>query len=95
MLIVTNDIGWCKDIKEQLSQSFEMKDLGIASKCLGIEFQQEKDSSVILRQQEHVEAILNRFGMQEYKPTKTPINTKVQLIKPEKINEGVMKQYPY
>lgn len=95
ILIATNDTNWLKNTKHSLAESFEMKDLGPVNYCLGIEFQQnETDHSVCLTQRQS-EAILERFGMQDCKPAKTPIDTNVQLTKPPQANEKIMKQYPY
>lgn len=96
ILIATNDTNWLKNTKHSLAESFEMKDLGPVNYCLGIEFQQdETDHSVCLTQRQYTEAILGRFGMQDCKPAKTPIDTNVQLTKPSQANERIMKQYPY
>ncbi|KMQ81925.1 gag-pol polyprotein, partial [Lasius niger] len=96
ILIATNDLNWLKEIKQQLAESFEMKDLGPVNYCLGIEFQQdENDHSVVLTQRQYIKAILERFNMQDCKSVKTPIDTNVQLTKPSRANEKIMKQYPY
>lgn len=61
-----------------------MKDLGLVNHCLGIEFYQDpKDQSVYLAQQQYTETILERFGIKDCKAAKTPIDIKVQLTKPD------------
>ncbi|XP_046489065.1 uncharacterized protein [Neodiprion pinetum] len=73
-----------------------MKDLGLASRCLGIEFHQDtKNHSVYITQRQYTEAILERFGMQDCKEVKTPIDINISLTKPERPNERLMQQYPY
>lgn len=96
ILLATNSSNWLKEIKQQLAESFEMKDLGPVSCCLGIEFQQdESNHSVILIQRQYTKMILERFGMQDCKPVKTPIDTNIQLTKPLQVNEKTMRLYPY
>ena len=46
MLIATNDDAWLRDVKNKLSNEFEMKDLGKVNQCLGIEFSRGKNHSV-------------------------------------------------
>lgn len=95
IVIATNDPSWMKEVKRNLAESFEMKDLGPVNYCLGIEFQQdENDYSVVLTQRRYAEAILERFDMQDCKPARTPIDTNVQLTKLSRANEQIMRQYP-
>lgn len=95
MIIATNDNEWMDEIKRELSNSFEMKDLGKIDRCLGIEFSRDKHQRVYLNQKKYVEEILERFNMSECKATSTPLDTNCKLAKPEKENKETMRQYPY
>ena len=58
-----------KEVKEFLSQSFEMKDLGESDVILNIKLVKESNGGVILTQSHYVEKVLSRFGYSDYKPS--------------------------
>ena len=95
ILIAGNDEEWIKFIKKELSKSFQTKDLGLVSKCLGIEFERDAESRVSMRQRQYTEALINKFRMDECKPVDTPIRVKCDLVKPENASMSEMKKYPY
>ena len=67
----TDQIEW---MKKRLAERFEMKDLGEARVCLGLEITRvRKDKKLYLTQESYMEMILGRFGMCESKPAPTPI----------------------
>ena len=96
LLIATNNTEWMSDVKQSLSESFEIgKDFGKANRCLGIEFFYDKNYRVCLKQKHYIEAILERYGMEECKPVSTPIESNCKLSTPENANESEMRKYPY
>ena len=95
MLIATNDDAWLRDVKNKLSNEFEMKDLGKVNQCFGIELSRGKNHSVSLSQKAYTEKVLERFGMSECKPAPTPIDVNCKIAKPEVVNEENMGNYPY
>ena len=95
ILIATNDKKWLSEVKHAFSESFEMKDLGIAKYCLGIEFSRDEESRVFLKQRNYIENVLERFGMKDCKPVSTPIESSCKLSKPQHANDKTMNQYPY
>ncbi|KAG8474935.1 hypothetical protein CXB51_031652 [Gossypium anomalum] len=69
MLIATKDKGEIIKVKAQLSEEFEMKDLGPAKKILGMEILRErKVSKLYLIQKGYIEKVLYRFNIQRAKP---------------------------
>ena len=68
-------------IKGQLAEKFDMKDLGIAEKFLGMEIEYGEDGSVKLHQEQYLCDLLKRHGMQDCNPTSTPLDTSVKLTK--------------
>ena len=66
-------------IKRRLSERFEMKDLGIAKKFLGIEIEYGSDESVKLHQNQYIQRLIERHGMGECNPVATPLDTSVKL----------------
>ncbi|KAG8496957.1 hypothetical protein CXB51_008164 [Gossypium anomalum] len=74
MLIVAKNKGKIKKVKAQLSEEFEMKDLGPAKKILGMEILRDrKASKLYLSQKRYIEKVLCRFNMQSAKPISTPL----------------------
>lgn len=55
-----------------------MKDLGVVSSCIGMRIKQF-DDAIEIDQSNYVEQILDRFGMAESKPVKTPSDTSSKL----------------
>ncbi|CAA0830117.1 Uncharacterized mitochondrial protein AtMg00810 [Striga hermonthica] len=74
MLIAAKNMRDIVDLKGLLSQEFEMKDLGVAKKILGMEIRRDRGSKKLwLSQKGYVEKVLQRFGMNEAKPVGTPL----------------------
>ena len=72
MLIVGQDRTQISKLKEELAESFEMKDLGPAKQILGMEITRDrKNRRLWLSQERYVERILERFNMKEAKPVTT------------------------
>lgn len=66
------------DIKSNLSQEFEMKELGDLHYCLGIAFWRESGKTFIT-QSKYAREILDRFQMSECKYVSTPLDQNVKL----------------
>ncbi|KAG8481139.1 hypothetical protein CXB51_025904 [Gossypium anomalum] len=74
MLIAAKDKGEIRKVKAQLSEEFEMKDLGPAKKILGMEILRDrKTSKLYLSQKGYIEKLLCRFNMRSAKPVSTPL----------------------
>ncbi|KAG8489021.1 hypothetical protein CXB51_017120 [Gossypium anomalum] len=74
MLIAAKDKGEIRKVKAQLSEEFEMKDLGPAKKILGMKILRDtKTSKLYLSQKGYIEKVLCRFNMQSAKPVNTPL----------------------
>src|SRR5438045_5186891 len=68
-------------IKGLLAERFEMKDLGIAERFLGMEIKYGEDGSVKLYQEQYLCNLLKRHRMQDCNPLSIPLDTSVKLIK--------------
>ena len=95
IILASDDSVWLRDVKMQLSNAFEMKDMGIINLCVGVEFTRDEEDRVYLNQSVYLKKVLERFGMNECKPTMTPMDVNVKLVKPECVKNKVMNQYPY
>ena len=74
LLIAGNDQSTISTIKNDLSTMFEMKDLGPAKLCIGLEITRNRSSRrLFLGQQKYISNILERFGMQSCKAVSTPM----------------------
>ena len=69
-----------KDLKEQLSGEFEMKDMGKASRILGMDIARDrKKGTLILSQRKYIEKVLRTFGIQDAKAVVTPTSSQFKL----------------
>ena len=61
-------------VKEKLSSKFDIKDLGEFKYFLGMKVEQNKETkSIWIGQPAYTENLLKRLGMQDSKPTSTPV----------------------
>ena len=81
LMIASNCDKLCSDLKSNLNERFEMKDLGRVQVCLGLEFRWLSDGSCILSQERFLKKILERFNMTNCKPIGCPIAAGQKLTK--------------
>lgn len=61
-------------LKEDLSKSFDMKDLGPAKEILGMQITHDREAGKLrLSQEKYIERVLERFNMKHAKPVSTPL----------------------
>ena len=90
ILIAASDINFVKEIKEWLSSTFEMKDMGEATYILGINISRDCSKRLLsLSQEPYIKKVLIRFNMQDCKPINTPIS------KSEALNRMMCHQTPH
>lgn len=95
LLIFTNNLESKKNIKEELNNKFKMKDLGDVSYCIGVHVERDRQNGIIyLDQKKYILEILNKFGMSDCKPVKTPmdINTKFKTSDDSKVLNNIPYQ---
>ena len=100
MLIASKSISEINKLKAQLSNEFEMKDLGVAKKILGMEIHRDRSvGKLYLSQKNYIEKVLERFGMQNAKPVNTPLAAHFRLsaeMSPQNDEEKEQMMYvPY
>ena len=71
LVIASSCTQAAESIKEQLSRRFKMKDFGVLSNFLGIQFQ-ILDSSIKMHQSDYTIKILDRFQMLDCNPRSIP-----------------------
>jgi len=73
----TVDISW---VKASLTNAFEMTDLGELRTFLGLEISRERKHRLLtLSQGKYIEKILQRHGMQDARPSMTPLDANTRL----------------
>ncbi len=94
-ILVCNDQNKILQIKEELSQKFEMKDLKELHFFLGMEVERNHDERLLrINQIKYLKEILKRFQMEECKPIGVPLDPKVKLQRNANGNDE-SKGFPY
>jgi hypothetical protein len=81
ILIFGTSLKFIKEVKDFLSQKFEMEDFGEADVILNIKLIKGENGGVTLSQTHYVEKMLSRFGYNNSKPAPTFYNTSLVLRK--------------
>ena len=71
-------------LKKQLSENFEMKDLGPAKQILGMRISKDRYEGILnLSQEKYIEKLLSRFNVGNAKTRNTPLGTHLKFSKRE------------
>ena len=82
ILIIGNDIPTLQSVKTWLGKCFAMKDLGEASRILGIQIYRDRSKRIIrLSQSVYIDEVLKRFNMLNSKKQMVPIVLRKSLSK--------------
>nr|GEW91039.1 hypothetical protein [Tanacetum cinerariifolium] len=93
MLIVAPNKDQIRELKDQLSKEFDMKDFGAAKRILGMEIQRDqKMSKLTLSQTDYISKVLKKFNMSSYKPIPTPLAPHFKLSSRECLNSEEDKE---
>ncbi|KAL6219071.1 hypothetical protein ACLB2K_012277 [Fragaria x ananassa] len=80
MLIVNKDTVMIQQLKTDLSEFFDMKDLGLAKRIFGMEISSDRGNKKLwLSQEKYIEKVLERFQMEKAKPVVTPLASHMKL----------------
>ncbi|CAH2083649.1 unnamed protein product [Euphydryas editha] len=90
ILLTSNKVERNK-IKNKLMQYLEMKDLGKASQCVGLNITRDGDT-IMIDQGKYIRDVLTKYGMSDCKPCKTPIEVGLKFTKSAEDEE---MNYPY
>nr|ABA91121.1 retrotransposon protein, putative, Ty1-copia subclass [Oryza sativa Japonica Group] len=85
ILIFGTSLNVIEEVKDYLSKSFEMKDLGEADVILNIKLQRGDEGGITLVQSHYVDKVLSRFGYSDCKPAPTPYDPSMLLRKNRRI----------
>jgi hypothetical protein len=82
LIIFGKDMASINDLKVQLNEEYEMKDLGELKYFLGIQVHRDRERKIIhINQSGYNRTILERYGMQNSKPANTPLSSSARLTK--------------
>nr|GEU56266.1 retrovirus-related Pol polyprotein from transposon TNT 1-94 [Tanacetum cinerariifolium] len=70
----------CDDFAKIMHDEFEMSMMGELNFFLGLQIKQMKDR-IFFNQSKYIKEMLKKFGLEDSKPTKTPMSTKIKLTK--------------
>ncbi len=77
------------EVKKALSEKFDVKDLGELNYFLGVQvIQDHTDGKVWIGQSTFTESVLRKYGMEEAKSIKTPVNVNSKLVKASEESES-------
>jgi len=76
MLIVGANMAEIDRLKKQLSENFEMKDLGATKQILGMIISRDRSEGILnLSQEKYIEKLFSRFNVENAKTRNTPLGT--------------------
>ena len=74
LLLASNNMSEIMKLKEQFNHRVEMKDLGEARICLGLEIRRNREAHTLhLGQAQYAAKFLERYGIHESRPVATPM----------------------
>ncbi|KAL8092162.1 hypothetical protein AgCh_034456 [Apium graveolens] len=100
ILIAGSNMREINRLKRQMSEEFEMKDMGAAKQILGMSIIRDRTEGTLkLSQDNYVEKLLQKFSVQDAKTRSTPLVSHFNLTKKQspKMDEGKkdMAKVPY
>ena len=82
LIIFGKDMASINALKAQLNEEYEMKDIGELKYFLGIQVHRDRERKIIhISQAGYNRTVLERYGMQNSKPTNTPLPSGARLAK--------------
>ena len=93
ILIFGSGLKVIEEMKEFLSNNFEMKVFGEADVILNIKLLREGDGGVTLLQSHYVENVLSHFGFSDCEPAPTPYDLSVLLRKNRRITRDQLRYF--
>ena len=100
ILLVANDKGMLYEVKQFISENFDMKDMGEASYIIDIKIHRDKNRGILgLSQETYINKVLERFQMKDFSPSVTLIvkgdRFNLNQFLKNKLEREQMKNIPY
>jgi hypothetical protein len=97
MLVVGPQTERISQVKKELMHAFQMEDMGAATYFLGVRIVRNRaERSITLIQDAYIEKILTKYGMQDAKPTSTPMQLgalNLMVTNPNQATKGDIEEY--
>jgi len=94
IIVMSEDPRKVAEFRADLSERFEVKDVGKLKRCLGMNFMQD-DKGIRINQQTYVTELLQRFEMQDCRPVSTPLDVNTKLTKTDSWTSADGEEPPY
>ncbi|GKE57867.1 retrovirus-related pol polyprotein from transposon TNT 1-94, partial [Tanacetum coccineum] len=75
-----------------MHDEFEMSMMGEMNLFLGLQVKQMKDE-IFFNQSKYIKEMLKKFGLEDSKPTKTPMSTEIKLTKDDEADSVDSSKY--
>ncbi|GJT84018.1 retrovirus-related pol polyprotein from transposon TNT 1-94 [Tanacetum coccineum] len=82
----------CDDFAKIMHDEFEMSMMGELNFFLGLQIKQMEDE-IFFNQSKYIKEMLKKFGLEDSKPTKTPMSTKIKLTKNDEADSVDSSKY--
>ncbi|GJS46813.1 copia protein [Tanacetum coccineum] len=86
------DTSWVVAMQEELNQFFEMSMMGELNFFLGLQIKQMEDE-IFFNQSMYIKEMLKKFGLEDSKPTKTPMSKEIKLTKDDEADSVDSSKY--
>ncbi|GJX20677.1 retrovirus-related pol polyprotein from transposon TNT 1-94 [Tanacetum coccineum] len=84
--------NFCDDFAKIMHDEFEMSMMGELNFFLGLQIKQIEDV-VFFNQSKYIKEMLKKFGLEDSKPTKTPMSTEIKLTKDDEADSVDSSKY--
>ncbi|GJU15166.1 retrovirus-related pol polyprotein from transposon TNT 1-94 [Tanacetum coccineum] len=82
----------CDDFANIMHDEFEMSMMGELNFFLGLQIKQMEDG-ILFNQSKYIKEMLKKFGLEDSKPTKTPMSTEIKLTKDDEADSVDSSKY--
>ncbi|GJZ31001.1 retrovirus-related pol polyprotein from transposon TNT 1-94, partial [Tanacetum coccineum] len=82
----------CDDFVKIMHDEFEMSMMGELNFFLGLQIKQMEDG-IFFNQSKYIKEMLKKFGLEDSKPTKTPMSTEIKLTKDDEADSMDSSKY--
>jgi hypothetical protein len=93
ILIFGTILNVIKEVKDLLSNNFEMKDLEEVYVIFNVKLLREGNGGITLLRSHYVEKVSSRFGFSDYQPAPTPYDPSVLLRKNQRIARDQLRYF--
>nr|GEX46792.1 RVT_2 domain-containing protein [Tanacetum cinerariifolium] len=82
----------CDDFAKIMHDDFEMNMMGELNFFLGLQIKQVEDA-IFFNQSKYIKEMLKKFGLEDSKPTKTPMSMEIKLTKDDEVDSEDSSKY--